>query len=926
MDRFVHRGKCFRPYVLLMTLMMVVLLTASAAAQCTDSWTGTAGNGAWSFGTNWSNGMVPGNSDNACIQLGGAAVVLDINGGVGTLTLGSSDSLTIPSVTNASPGLTITGNLISNSGQIIFSPVVSFGGTGINLSSGGTVTLSGPGTITLNATSFGSDSLGGSGLLLNQSTIQGAGSFDMTFNNSSTGVINGNLPGFQLVVGRNQNLGGSTNTGLIEATNGGQLAMGSLTLNNVGGTIQAVGAGSSVSMVNEGQGGETITGGTYTTSSGGVINAENSTTVDGTNGNTVTNKGTLNVPDTGGNAGASFQGTVNNTGTMQILSTGDQVILSIPNGQTLTLMGSGSMTLGDGTSNSYNNKPGISSGTLVNQQTIQGTGTILNLTAFTNSGTIDANIPTGTNNLVLQLGRTATGTNTGTIEATNGGVLQLGSTTLNNVGGTISASGTNSNVQLVGSLGTSGLTITGGTLTSSSGGIIYGQGGSLLDGTTSTVNNAGTMIINFQDLQAQGTLNNTGTIQVLAPTDDNGSVFLQIPNGENLTVTGTGSIVMGDGTDNAYNNNPAIGNNFGTSGTFINNSIVTGTGLIGLTVGVTNNGVMNANIPVGTNALELFLSRIGGGVFTNNGTVEATNGGKFGFDPGFGLGGTFTNVGTLNAGASSTIDVTNSSGFTNLANNTLTGGTYDVTGTLLIPGNINTNAAKITLTGLASQILNPSTNALAGFVTNSAMGTFSINGGQNYISPGTFSNLGDVVIGAKSTFTVGSGGNYVQTGGKTVVTGRLTTSATANRFGEDATSAGSVMIMKGSLLGNGGNVQAAVTSMGTVLPAATITTTGKLTVTGAYTQVAPGTLDTNIASATQFNLLNVKGTATLGGVLNIKLLNSFVPLVGATFPILTAQAVSGTFAKINGTSINSSEHFTVAYNSNNVTLTVVSGP
>ena len=79
---------------------------------------------------------------------------------------------------------------------------------------------------------------------------------------------------------------------------------------------------------------------------------------------------------------------------------------------------------------------------------------------------------------MLQLGRAGASTNTGTIEATNGGVLQIGSTTINNVGGTISASGANSNVQLVGSLGTSGLTITGGTFNGSGGGIIYGQGGS----------------------------------------------------------------------------------------------------------------------------------------------------------------------------------------------------------------------------------------------------------------------------------------------------------------------------------------------------------------------------------------------------------------------------------------------------------------
>ena len=50
-----------------------------------------------------------------------------------------------------------------------------------------------------------------------------------------------------------------------------------------------------------------------------------------------------------------------------------------------------------------------------------------------------------------------------------------------------------------------------------------------------------------------------------------------------------------------------------------------------------------------------------------------------------------------------------------------------------------------------------------------------------------------------------------------------------------------------------------------------------------------------------------------------------MPLIGAEVEILTANHVSGTFATVNGTKINSSEHFTVTYNSDNVTLTVVSG-
>jgi len=905
--------------------LSLAAVTPALAQQCTDTWTGGGGDNAWSDGSNWSTGVEPGSSDSVCIQKSGAAVLLDVSDGIADLSIGNSDSLTIPTITNVNSGLNIGGSSLANSGQIILAVPVSFGVSSLGFSSSGTVTLSGRGTITLNANSFGGDSIGGSAKLLNRSTIQGAGGFDMTFNNSSAGVINANEPGFQLVVGRNQSQGASTNTGLMEATAGGQMAMGSLTLNNVGGTISASGSGSYVDFTNEGQGGQTITGGTFTTSKGGVIYSGNSTTLDGTSGNTITNKGTLAV-----NVTSNVQGTINNTGTFQILSNSGQAGVNIPGGQTFTLMGTGNLTMGDGTSNAYNNQNYISGATLVNQQLIQGTGGILNLTGFTNSGTINANIPTGSNNLQLQLGRAGASTNTGTLEATNGGGLVIGSTTINNTGGTIAASGTNSYVALVGSLGTSGLTISGGTFAGSGGGVVYGQGGSLLDGTTSTVNNTGTMIINYQDLQAQGTLNNTGTMQILAPTNGNGQVFLQIPNGENLTITGPGSIIMGDGTDNSYNNNAAIGNNLGTDGTFDNRSTVEGTGGIVLTGEVINDGTMIANVPAGTSGLMLLIDRVGN--IQNNGTVQATNGGVFYIGGGSCCGNPFTNAGTMIADANSTVDLENANPFGNLANGVLTGGTYKVAGTLQIPGNITTNAAKITLNGKASQILNPNTNALTGFLTNASKGSFDLKGGQSFTTAGTFTNHGTITIGKGSTFTVGAGGSYVQHGGKITVNGKLTLSSTEDRTDDSASDSdpgtADIRIVKGSVFGNGGNVAAHVSSSGTVTAADSPTSVGKLTVTGAYTQSSAGALDANIAGAEsgQFNLLKVTGTATLGGTLNIQLLNNFVPLVGDTFEILTARSVNGTFATVNGTKINDSEHFTVTYNSDNVTLNVVSGP
>ena len=931
-----RQGKYLRRFVLFAAAMVAVSLAGAtpAFAQCTDSWTGGGGDNNWSNGANWSNGMEPGNSDNVCIQTSGAAVLLDAADGVADLALGSSDSLTFPTVTNTNNGLNINGSSLTNGGQIILAVPVQFGTTSLGFSSSGTVTLSGRGTITLNANSFGGDSIGGSAKLLNKSTIEGGGGFDMTFNNASAGVINANESGVQLVVGRNQAQGASTNTGLMEATNGGQLAMGSLTLNNVGGTIKASGKNSYVQLEGEGQGGETFTGGTWTTANGGVIQVVDSTALlDGTNGNTITNSGTMQLVDGAGHPGGNFQGTINNTGSIQVLSKGNQVGLNIPGGQTFTLMGSGSLTLGDGTSNSYNNQTGISGGgTFVNQQLVQGSGYVLNLASFNNSGTINANVPTGTNNLQLQLGRAGASTNTGTIEATNGGVLVVGSTTINNTGGIIEAVGANSNVSLVGSLGTSGLTTSGGTYTTSGGGVVYAYGGTTFDGTTNPVTNSGTLIVpsvgNPPNINAQGTLKNTGTIQLL-PNASGAQIFLQLVGGENLTLAGSGTLIMGDGTNNAYNNQPVIGDDFGGGGIFTNQSTIEGTGTIASgTLGLINSGTINANVPVGTNSLLLNVCCEGTSGIVNNGTMEASKGGMLQIYPY----NSFSNTGTLDAASGSTIYFNNNGGpFLNLVNGTLTGGTYNVTGTLLIPGNITTNDAKITLTGKASQILNPSSNALTGFLTNASKGSFDLKAGQTFTSAGTFTNQGAIVVGKGSTFTVGSGGSYLQTSGRTTVNGKFTLSTAEGKPDEPASDsdpgATGVRIVKGSLLGNGGTIAAHVSSSGTVIPADSLTTTGKLGITGAYTQLSAGALDASITGANsgQFNVLNVTGTATVGGTLNIKLLNNFVPSIGATFEILSARKVSGVFATVNGTVINSSEHFTVTYNSNNVTLSVVSG-
>ncbi len=211
---------------------------------------------------------------------------------------------------------------------------------------------------------------------------------------------------------------------------------------------------------------------------------------------------------------------------------------------------------------------------------------------------------------------------------------------------------------------------------------------------------------------------------------------------------------------------------------------------------------------------------------------------------------------------------------------------------------------------------------------NGPKGNLTLAGNQNLATSGNFSNAGAVTVSKGSTFTVGNSGNYTQSGGKTTVDGTLATSNSAS-FASGSlflVAPGSIKINSGSLFGNGGSLAANVSSNAIITPADSSTKTGVLTVTGTYTQNSKGALDINLASATQFNQLDVTGTAHLGGTLSIGRLKGFVPPLNSTFEVFTCSSLTGTFATVNGTSINSSEHFEVQYNSNNVTLQVVSGP
>src|SRR5208337_1015527 len=272
---------------------------------------------------------------------------------------------------------------------------------------------------------------------------------------------------------------------------------------------------------------------------------------------------------------------------------------------------------------------------------------------------------------------------------------------------------------------------------------------------------------------------------------------------------------------------------------------------------------------------------------------------------------------------------------TNFSGNTLTGGTYNVYGTVANPGTLqidalgNTggeivnHAATILLDGPNSNFVDQAgLDALSNFSNNTATGSFTIENGRNFTSPGDFANAGAVNIGATSTFT--STGDYNQSGGSTQVNGTLTAgSGNANFNG-------------GVLFGNGGIVNGNVMMAGTIAPAGTINgfnmplTAGALTINGNYTQTSAGIFNLGLGGlspGTQFGFLNITGNALLDGTLNVSLIGGFHPMLGNSFTFLmTGGSVTNEFANVNGLNIGGGEILEVIYGSNFVELTTAASP
>jgi hypothetical protein len=824
------------------------LFPALALAQ-NDNWLG--GTGLWSDASKWSAG-VPTSSNSVFIdnaKAGASSVTINYNGAqAGSLTIDSDDSLTI-----VDPAIfTVFGPTIANGGTFSMNAT-----SGAILDISGSVTLKGSGGLTLSNNA--NNSIMGyaqpdNSFLTNQTTIRGSGHIGSSngggFINQGTVNANQATP-LSVSVGN----GVLTNTGTLEATNNATLVIdGGSTLTNTGGTIHAD-AGSVVSL----RDGAIIKNGTLTTNSTGTIQSNgggNNGTLDG-----ITLNGTFQQ-----NTQIEYlANTITNNGSFEI-NNGSIVDIS----GAVTLKGTGTLTMSNNSGNSImgygQSSPGAS---LTNQITLQGAGNIGGNgiptgNSFTNQATINANQTTP---LLIAIGG-GTVTNTGTLEATNGATLSLnGSGTLTNSGGTIHAD-SGSVVSLE-----SGLTITGGTLTTSGSGTIQANC-CFNDGTLDGVTNNGTFQLNNGNIEyLSGTITNNGSFQMNSVLNG-GSAILDIKG--SVTLLGSGTLTMSNANDNAI---MGYGQQNGASLT--SKTTIQGAGSI--TPGCCSS-------------------------FVNQHTVNANQ-----LTPLI-INGNFTNTGTLKVGKKSAMYITGGA-FTNFSGATLTGGKYMVNGTLEFDGaSIATNSASIMLTGAKSQIIDQNgANALANFATNTKTASFSLMSGKTLTTSGNVSNAGKLKVGPNSGLQTGSG-SYTQTAGTTTVDGVLNAPT-------------GVSIQAGKLFGKG-TVASTVVSSGAVTAGDTPKKTGKLS-PSTYTQNANASLNIAIGgltAGTQYGQLAVTNGTSLNGTLNLTLINNFLPAIGDTFTILTASSRSGQFATVNGLSINGGEHFQISYGATSVTLTVASGP
>jgi large repetitive protein len=519
-------------------------------------------------------------------------------------------------------------------------------------------------------------------------------------------------------------------------------------------------------------------------------------TIDATSSLSISNGQSLTVVGSGATTGM-----IDNSGTIALGATGNGASLMASGNVRLT--GGGTVTMSNSSENLIDQAASNSTLTNVNN-TIEGSGNIGdNGLSLNNQSLIDAN-----QSSALLVAASAI-TNTGTLEATGGGTLEIHSSSVTNTNGTISTDGSSSSVILYNS------SITGGNLTSTNGAEIHGLGNPSLDGVTIT--SGWTYSVDpGQSTSLTGNLTNHGAVLI----GNSGGGAILYAAAPTFYLSGGGTVTLNNASSHLRGS--------ASSDTLVNtDNTIQGQGEIdGLNF--INQATVNANVPGGTtDALTIQAPT------TNTGRLEATGGGTLYF-----LVSVVTNTsGTISTDGSSSVTLNASE---------------------IIGGNLtSTNGAEIH--GIAG-------SALDG-VTITSGSTFSVDPGQSTFLTGDLNNMGTVVVGGGGILIADVSAVNLS-GGGTVI---LNTGSLAGNTSSD------YLVNKDNTIQGQGNIDVSVINQaivdanvagGTLTVQAPTTNTGTLEATGGGTLYflaavvtnTSGTISTDSSSSVDLN-----DTAIIGG-------------------------------------------------------------
>lgn len=185
---------------------------------------------------------------------------------------------------------------------------------------------------------------------------------------------------------------------------------------------------------------------------------------------------------------------------------------------------------------------------------------------------------------------------------------------------------------------------------------------------------------------------------------------------------------------------------------------------------------------------------------------------------------------------------------------------------------------------------------------------------------GSFNINGNLYMNGTNAVTTVSSSKLISLGNVTINDGQLIVEMDGGSFNAN----GTLSIPLGSDLTGTGSIEGNLDNAGTVSPG---NSPGIISINGDFTQQSTGILEIELAgttAGTEFDQLQISGTASLDGSLNVQLIDEFSPQAGQSFSLITYTTLNGQFAEANLPDLGEDLIFHLEYRSDSVVLSVVS--